>query len=44
MLPLAFIMYGGLAALMENLFIDEEDETVQEDIIVRKASVSSTQE
>ena len=43
MLPLAFVLYGGLAALMENLFIDE-DETEEEDIIVRKVSGSSTQE
>jgi exosortase len=43
MLPLAFVLYGALAALMENLFIDEE-ETEEEDIIVRKAPASSTQE
>jgi exosortase len=34
MLPLAFALYGGLAWLMSNLFIDEED-TEQEDIIIR---------
>ena len=43
MLPLAFVLYGGLAALMENLFIDE-DETEEEDIIVRKVSGPSIQE
>ncbi|MHC5096344.1 MAG: exosortase/archaeosortase family protein [Planctomycetota bacterium] len=43
MLPLAFVLYGGLAALMENLFIDE-DETEEDDIIVRKVSGPSTQE
>jgi len=38
MLPLAFILYGGLAALMENLFVDEdEQQQQQEDIIVRKS-------
>lgn len=37
MLPLAFCLYGGLASLMSNLFIDEE-EAQQEDIIVRKSS------
>ena len=37
MLPLAFALYGGLAWLMSNLFIDEE-EAEQEDIIIRKSS------
>jgi len=37
MLPLAFAMYGGLAWLMNNLFVDE-DSTEQEDVIVRKSS------
>ena len=45
MLPLAFVLYGGLAALMENLFIDEDQEgEPEEDIIVRKATNPSTQE
>jgi len=44
MLPLAFILYGGLAALMENLFIDETDEIEEEDIVVRKVSGTTTQE
>ena len=44
MLPLAFILYGGLAALMENLFIDEDEVQPEQDIIIRKASGSSTQE
>ena len=43
MLPLAFVLYGGLAALMENLFIDE-DQVEEEDIIVRKTTNPSTQE
>ncbi|MEN8128296.1 MAG: exosortase/archaeosortase family protein [Planctomycetota bacterium] len=43
MLPLAFVLYGALAWLMSNLFIDE-DEVEHEDIIVRKAADSSTQE
>lgn len=43
MLPLAFVLYGGLAALMENLFIDE-GQIEEEDIIVRKATGPSTQE
>lgn len=43
MLPLAFILYWGLAALMENLFIDE-DEQAEEDIIVRKSSPTEIQE
>lgn len=42
MLPLAFILYGGLAWLMSNLFIDE-DEMVEEDVIISQ-STSSTQE
>ena len=37
MLPLAFAMYGGLAMLMANIFVDEdEDEAV--DIVVRKGA------
>lgn len=40
MLPLAFALYGGLAWLMGNLFIDEEA-TEQEDIIIRKSSTDS---
>ena len=43
MLPLAFILYWGLAALMENLFVDE-DEQAQEEIIVRKSPTTETQE
>ncbi len=35
MLPLAFFLYGGLAWLMGNLFV-EEDEGDNEDIIVRR--------
>lgn len=37
MLPLAFCLYGGLAWLMSNLFVDEDD-TIEEDIIVAKKS------
>ncbi len=37
MLPLAFAMYGLLAWLMSNLFVDE-DATEQEEVIVRKSS------
>ncbi|MHC5156977.1 MAG: hypothetical protein ACYSOZ_02600, partial [Planctomycetota bacterium] len=44
MLPLAFVLYGGLAALMENLFVDEDEQEPQEDIIVRKASTTQAQE
>jgi len=44
MLPLAFILYGGLAALMENLFVDEDEQEPQEDIIVRKTSTTQLQE
>jgi exosortase len=41
MLPLAFAMYGGLAVLMANIFVDEdEDEAV--DIVVRKGAVQKT--
>jgi exosortase len=41
MLPLAFGLYGGLAWLMNNLFM--EDQTPQPEIIVRKApSAGST--
>ncbi|MHC5138507.1 MAG: exosortase/archaeosortase family protein [Planctomycetota bacterium] len=43
MLPLAFVLYGGLAWLMSNLFVDE-DQIEEEDIIVRKATASSGQE
>lgn len=35
MLPLAFVLYGGLAWFMSNLF-EEEQETVRADIIVRR--------
>jgi exosortase len=44
MLPLAFILYGGLAWLMSNLFIDEDEQQPQEDIIVRKSSTTESQE
>ena len=44
MLPLAFILYGGLAALMENLFVDEDEQEQEEDVIVRKASTTQSQE
>lgn len=40
MLPLAFILYGGLASLMNNLFVDEDDQPKEEDIIVRKSAAS----
>ena len=43
MLPLAFVLYGGLAWLMSNLFVDE-DQIVEEDVIVRKTVNPSTQE
>lgn len=42
MLPLAFALYGGLAWLMSNLFIEEEQ--MQEDIIVRKSVPRQSQE
>lgn len=38
MLPLAFVLYGGLAWLMSNLFVEEEAEQKQEDVIVRRRS------
>lgn len=45
MLPLAFILYGGLAWLMSNLFVDEEsDQAPAEDIIVRRTPSSQGQE
>lgn len=44
MLPLAFILYGGLAALMENLFVDEDETEPEENIIVRKSSAEKVQE
>ena len=44
MLPLAFVLYGGLAWLMSNLFVDEDDQVEEEDIIVRKVSDTPTQE
>lgn len=34
MLPLAFALYGGLAWLMSNLFVDEEEQALAEDVIV----------
>ena len=37
MLPLAFCLYGGLAWLMNNLFVDEDQQTdAEEDIIIRR--------
>lgn len=38
MLPLAFVLYGGLAWFMSNLFIDEEHQTepAQEQVIIRR--------
>lgn len=37
MLPLAFCLYGGLAWLMNNLLVDEEDlAEAEEDVVVRK--------
>lgn len=45
MLPLAFVLYGGLAWLMSNLFVEEEDEQVPaEDIIVRKTPSQGQEE
>ena len=40
MLPLAFVMYGGLAWLMANLFVDEETvaEPVEDIIVVKRLS------
>ena len=40
MLPLAFVMYGGLAWLMANLFVDEETvaEPVEDIIVVKRSS------
>ena len=43
MLPLAFIMYGALAALLENLFVDEDETEPEEDIIVRKVSTEQAE-
>lgn len=42
MLPLAFGLYGGLAWLMSNLFVDEE-EKIQEDVIIRRKSASNAE-
>ena len=36
MLPLAFCLYGGLAWLMSNLFVDDDEDAKNEDIIIRK--------
>ena len=37
MLPLAFALYGFIAWIMSNLFVEEKDtEEVKEDVIVRK--------
>ncbi|MCI0499021.1 MAG: exosortase/archaeosortase family protein [Planctomycetales bacterium] len=45
MLPLAFILYGGLAWLMSNLFVEEDQEqTEKEDIIVRKSVSGQSRE
>lgn len=35
-LPLAFGLYGAIAWFMENLFVDESEETITADVIVRK--------
>ncbi|MBL7214773.1 MAG: exosortase/archaeosortase family protein [Phycisphaerae bacterium] len=43
MLSLAFALYGGLAWLMNNLFVDEEN-TQQEDVIIRKSSSRQSRE
>jgi len=43
MLPLAFGLYGGLAWLMSNLFVDEDEEN-QEDVIIAKQSTSAQEE
>jgi len=43
MLPLAFVLYGALASLLENLFIDEDENEPEEDIIVRKVSNNQSQ-
>lgn len=43
MLPLAFCLYGGLAWLMSNLYVDE-NEGQKEDIIVRRSCASATEE
>jgi exosortase len=44
MLPLAFVLYGGLAWLMSNLFVEEDTQQEQEDVIVRKRSTTQPQE
>ena len=44
MLPLAFCLYGGLAWLMTNLFVEEDEEQDKEDIIVRKKPSTQTEE
>ncbi len=36
MLPLAFILYGGLAYFMSSLFIEEDEHQADEDIIVKR--------
>jgi exosortase len=41
MLPLAFGFYGGLAWLMSNLFVEEDNQQPKEDIVVRKRSSSA---
>lgn len=38
MLPLAFVLYGGLAWLMSNLFVDDADDVQEDVIIVSKSS------
>ncbi len=42
MLPLAFGLYGGLAWLMSNLFVDDEEQ-IQEDVIVRRKPACDTE-
>jgi exosortase len=40
MLPLAFVIYGGIAWFMSNLFVEDKPESEEsEDIIVRKISL-----
>lgn len=44
MLPLAFCLYGGLAWLMTNLFMEEDADADTEDIIVRKKPSTQSEE
>ena len=38
MLPLAFGLYGALAWFMSSLFVEEGQQEVKEDVIVRKSN------